>query len=158
MKRTLLILSFCGALAACGGNNSDKTADADSAVASDQVAESRNPEVDTSVNNIGTGPETPTTASAGTESGKGSGSEKGKQLITQSDCLTCHKEKEKVVGPAYIDVAKKYEDNDKNLDYLADKIIKGGSGNWGEIPMTPHPAISKDDAKEMAKYVLSLNN
>jgi cytochrome c len=38
---------------------------------------------------------------------------------------------------------------------LADKIIKGGTGNWGEVPMTPHPDVSVEDAKEMAKYILS---
>lgn len=82
--------------------------------------------------------------------------EKGKTLLSKSDCLACHKVDQKLVGPAYADVAKKYDMNDKNIAYLADKIIKGGAGAWGDIPMSPHPALSQGDAKEMAKYILSL--
>lgn len=84
------------------------------------------------------------------------GSAKGEQLIHSADCLTCHKVDTKLVGPSYIDVANKYPATDANIDLLAGKIIQGGSGSWGEIPMTPHPAISSDDAKEMVKYILSL--
>jgi cytochrome c len=82
--------------------------------------------------------------------------QKGLELIGKSDCLTCHKVKEKNIGPAYQDVANKYENNDENIALLASKIIKGGSGVWGAIPMTPHPQISEDDAKQMVKYVLLL--
>lgn len=80
----------------------------------------------------------------------------GKILIGESDCLTCHSEQQKLVGPAYIDVAKKYEATSANVDYLSDKILKGGSGVWGEIPMAPHPGLRKEDTKKMAKYILSL--
>jgi len=82
--------------------------------------------------------------------------QKGLELIGKSDCLTCHKVKEKNIGPAYQDVANKYENNDENVALLASKVIKGGSGVWGAIPMTPHPQISEDDAKQMVKYVLLL--
>lgn len=80
----------------------------------------------------------------------------GVKLIVGSDCLACHKDDQKVVGPAYVDVAAKYEFNDKNVDYLAEKIIKGGVGVWGQVPMPAHPDLSKKDAQEMARYVLSL--
>ncbi|MCC9165515.1 c-type cytochrome [Pontibacter harenae] len=83
--------------------------------------------------------------------------EKGEKLIANSDCLSCHKAEGRLVGPGYNEVAEKYELNDQNVDYLAQKIIKGGSGVWGEIPMSPHPDLSKEDANEMAKYILSLN-
>ena len=82
--------------------------------------------------------------------------EKGKTLIGKSDCLACHKIDQKLVGPAYQDVAKKYEANSKNITYLANKIIKGGAGAWGDVPMSPHPTLSQSDAKEMAQYILSL--
>lgn len=82
--------------------------------------------------------------------------ELGMTLISKSDCLSCHKNDQKVVGPAYTEVAAKYEFNDKNVDYLAQKIIKGGAGVWGEIPMPPHADLSEKDAQEMARYVLSL--
>jgi cytochrome c len=80
--------------------------------------------------------------------------QKGYDLIEKSDCLSCHKVNEKVVGPSYEDVAAKYTVAD--LDMLAKTIIKGGSGHWGEIPMTPHTDLLEADAKEMVKYILSL--
>ncbi len=78
----------------------------------------------------------------------------GKQLIAGMDCLTCHKEDAKLVGPSYQDVAAKYTEAD--IDMLADKIINGGKGNWGEIPMTPHAGMSKENAKKMVEYILTL--
>ncbi len=80
--------------------------------------------------------------------------DKGSSLIIKADCLGCHKEKEKSIGPSYISMADKYAATDTN--YLSDKIINGSKGIWGEIPMMPHPQISKADAGEMAKYILSL--
>lgn len=79
---------------------------------------------------------------------------KGYDLIAASDCLGCHKIDEKLVGPSYKEVAAKY--TDKDAATLASKIVEGGKGNWGEVPMTPHPAVSKEDATEMVKYILSL--
>lgn len=84
--------------------------------------------------------------------------EKGLELIGASDCMTCHAIDKKIIGPAYIDVAKKYENNAAVVDSLSVKVIKGGQGNWGNIPMLPHPDLSEADAKEMVKYILSLKN
>ncbi len=84
--------------------------------------------------------------------------EKGLALIAASDCLTCHKVDEKLTGPAYRDVANKYENTEANIKLLAEKIVKGGTGVWGEIPMTPHPAITPADAEQMVKYILLLKN
>ncbi|TKC00479.1 c-type cytochrome [Pedobacter cryophilus] len=81
---------------------------------------------------------------------------KGKQLIAESGCLSCHKEREKLIGPAYADVAKKYENTPENISLLGGKIITGGKGVWGEIPMTPHPQISQENAEEMVKYIFTL--
>ena len=81
----------------------------------------------------------------------------GQVLVEASDCKTCHHQTNKIIGPAHVDVAKKYEFTQANVAHLADKIISGGSGVWGEIPMTPHPDISKADAEKMAMYVLSLD-
>ena len=81
---------------------------------------------------------------------------KGMKLIADSDCLTCHKIAEESIGPAYQDVAAKYEDTDDNIEMLAGKIIKGGSGNWGAIPMTAHANLSEEDAEAMVKYILLL--
>ncbi len=81
----------------------------------------------------------------------------GQTLVDGSDCKTCHHPTNKIVGPAHGEVAKKYEFTKANVSMLADKIIKGGQGTWGEIPMTAHPDISKADAEKMAMYVLSLD-
>jgi len=70
----------------------------------------------------------------------------GKALIAKSDCLACHKTEDKLVGPAYTAVATKYPHDQNSVNTLTDKVISGGSGVWGPVPMAPHPAISKADA------------
>ena len=82
----------------------------------------------------------------------------GLEMIASSDCITCHKINEKNIGPAYIDVSKKYEATPAIIDTLATKVIKGGIGVWGQVQMTPHPNLSMDSAREMVRYILSLKN
>ena len=82
--------------------------------------------------------------------------DKGLNLIAKSDCLTCHKLREASTGPAYSAVAEKYENNEANREMLAAKIISGGSGHWGTIPMAAHPNLSKEDAIAMLKYIFLL--
>jgi cytochrome c len=81
----------------------------------------------------------------------------GESLVNASDCKTCHHKTNKLIGPSHTDVAKKYDFTAANVTLLAEKIIKGGQGVWGEIPMTAHPDISQIDAEKMARYVLSLD-
>lgn len=83
---------------------------------------------------------------------------KGLGLVMNSDCATCHKVDEKVMGPAFREIANRYTNNANTIDTLAHKIIAGGSGNWGNIPMAAHSNISVEDAKSMATYVLLLKN
>ncbi|UKT62560.1 c-type cytochrome [Pedobacter mucosus] len=80
----------------------------------------------------------------------------GEKLINKSDCIGCHNKTNKIIGPAYVDIAKKYPATEKNINYLADKIIKGGTGVWGTMPMTAHASLKPTDAKLMVKYILSL--
>ena len=82
--------------------------------------------------------------------------DKGLKLIAKADCLTCHKLREASVGPAYGAVADKYEDTESNRELLASKIIAGGQGVWGQIPMAAHPNLSKEDAISMVKYIMLL--
>lgn len=82
--------------------------------------------------------------------------QKGLEITAKSDCFSCHKIDEKNIGPAWRDVAIKYAGQDTAVKYLAHKIIVGGSGVWGEIPMAPHPTFSQEDAEAVAKYVLLL--
>jgi cytochrome c len=128
MKKVLFILTTAVILMACGGGSTEagKVA-ATAATATTGNALSDNPDY-----------------------------QKGLALVAGSDCLTCHKTSEKNIGPAYKDVAAKYENTEENVKMLAAKVIKGGSGNWGAIPMTPHPQLKQEDVEQMIKYILLL--
>ena len=80
----------------------------------------------------------------------------GGHLIASNDCLTCHKVDEQSVGPSYKAIAAKYELNQGNIENLANKIIKGGKGLWGDAEITPHLNLPYPQANEMARYILSL--
>jgi cytochrome c len=84
------------------------------------------------------------------------GKQPGSVLITKFDCAACHSTDKKIIGPSYIDVAKRYKNDAATISKLADKIISGGAGEWGTIPMVPHPQLSKNDAASIVKYILSL--
>lgn len=134
MKKIAIIFSLCAVIAACSNEKSGQ----DTSTASTETA-------------------TNSTAAPAASTSIANSSAKGAQLIAASDCLGCHKEQEKLVGPAYKEVAAKYPPTEENIDKLAKKVISGGSGVWGEVPMTPHPNLALADAKEMVKYILSLN-
>ncbi|MEM7369734.1 MAG: PA14 domain-containing protein [Bacteroidota bacterium] len=82
----------------------------------------------------------------------------GASLIEQSDCRSCHNEEVKTVGPAYLTIARKYNDDEKTVKTLAARIIAGGSGVWGIAHMTPHPDLMEADAENMVSYILSLDD
>jgi cytochrome c len=82
--------------------------------------------------------------------------DEGKALIAKSDCLACHKLQDKLVGPSYADVATKYSYSNGTVQNLASKVINGGTGVWGQIPMAPHPNVTPEAAKKMVTYILSL--
>jgi len=82
--------------------------------------------------------------------------EVGKGLLSKSDCLSCHKLDVKVVGPAYKDVTAKYSATEANYKMLTQKIIKGGSGNWGTTAMSAHPTLAPADVRKMVAYILSV--
>ena len=72
------------------------------------------------------------------------------------DCKGCHKVDEKSVGPAFTAVSQRYQKDPKAPDYLAQKVIKGGSGAWGQVAMAAHPDLKPDDAKQIISWILSL--
>jgi cytochrome c len=101
------------------------------------------------------------TADSGNSSGndvtKSAAYQDGLALVSKDNCLTCHKIDEKLTGPAYRDVANKYAGlPDTIVAHLAKKIISGGTGVWGQVLMTPHAALSEEDAEKMVKYILLL--
>ena len=130
MKKVLLTMVIAAGLYACGGESTE-------------TAETK------PISNATVEPSAPAEAPAVAK-------KDGKALIEASDCRTCHKDDAKLIGPAYQEVAKKYENNEANVKMLAEKIIKGGQGNWGEIPMAGHPNVSEEDASAMVEYILSM--
>ncbi len=76
-------------------------------------------------------------------------------LAQSNGCLACHSVNNKIVGPAYKAVAKKYRGESGAEAKLVNKIIKGGSGVWGPIPMPAHPNLSKADAKKLVDWILA---
>ena len=157
MKYTALLLGLSALLTACDSGykpdgpdqvNRQKQAGsaepkADSTTGANVSAVAQRPQTDTSVTKLGT-------------EKTGGLLSPGAKLVAGSTCLSCHKVNEKLVGPAYVDVAKRYPATEANIAMLATKIIQGGKGHWGEIPMSPHPGLAEADAREMVKYILSL--
>ncbi len=130
MKKIFILASFAVVIAACGSGDGKKEE-----VKTDEKTETK-PADDLSSNPVYV---------------------KGLSLIGSSDCLTCHKIDEKLNGPSYRDVANKYGGMpDTIVAHLAGKIIKGGSGVWGQVLMTPHPSLSQADAEAMVNYILLL--
>ena len=77
------------------------------------------------------------------------------QLLEQYKCNFCHADREAKTGPAFVEIAASYKGNPKAVDVLAAAIRKGSHGN-GPWHMPPHPEVSEADAKEMVRYILSL--
>ena len=76
-------------------------------------------------------------------------------LATAKNCMACHATDKKLVGPAYKEVAIKYAGQKDAVDKLALKIIKGGSGVWGPVPMPANAQVSEAEAKKLASWVLT---
>lgn len=130
MKKTIVMIALLSIFASCGGGGEEKKAD-----------ETKKEE----------------TAAPATDLSSNPDYQKGLEITAKSDCFTCHKIDEKNIGPAWRDVAKKYAGQDTAVKYLAHKIITGGSGVWGTVPMAPHPTFTQEDAETVARYVLLLN-
>ena len=128
MKKTVFMIAMLAVLAACGGG--------------DEKKEETKKEEKPAVADITTNPDY----------------QKGIEIVAGSDCKSCHMIEEKNIGPAWRDVANKYADSANAVAYLSHKIINGGSGVWGQVPMAAHPTMSQGDAETLAKYVLLLKN
>ena len=77
-------------------------------------------------------------------------------LAKDNNCLACHAVDNKLVGPGFKEVAAKYKGDKSAEAKLATKIQKGGSGSWGQIPMPANPQVDDNEAKALAKWILSL--
>lgn len=76
-------------------------------------------------------------------------------LAKAKNCMACHAVASKLVGPAFKDVAAKYAGQKDAEAKLAQKVIKGGSGSWGAVPMPANPQVSEADAKTLVKWILT---
>lgn len=76
-------------------------------------------------------------------------------LATSKNCMACHSVDKKLVGPSFKDIAKKYAGDKAAADKLAEKVIKGGSGVWGPIPMPANAQVNDAEAKKLVAWVLS---
>ena len=77
-------------------------------------------------------------------------------LMKKSDCYSCHTNDSKLVGPSFKEIAQKYSSSPDNIKLLVDKVINGGSGVWGQVPMQAHSQMSDNEAQEMINYILAL--
>ena len=81
----------------------------------------------------------------------------GYQLMSKSDCLNCHQWMRAFVAPSYFQIAERYKADPIAAETLTQKVLKGGVGVWGQIPMVPHPQHSAKDARSMVDAILYLN-
>ncbi|WP_090603567.1 ThuA domain-containing protein [Parapedobacter koreensis] len=80
----------------------------------------------------------------------------GRSLMMASDCQSCHKINEPSVGPSFTQVAARYKDQREAAAYLAEKIMQGGSGVWGEVAMAAHPDMKEAEARQIVRWIRSL--
>ena len=76
-------------------------------------------------------------------------------LATTKNCMACHAVDKKLVGPSYKDIATKYAGQADAVDKLASKVVKGGSGVWGPVPMPANAQINDADAKKLVTWILA---
>lgn len=77
------------------------------------------------------------------------------QLATAKNCMACHAVDKKLVGPSYKDIAAKYTGQKDAADKLGVKVIKGGSGVWGPVPMPANAQVNADEAKKLVVWILT---
>ena len=78
------------------------------------------------------------------------------ELAKKSGCLACHAADKKLVGPSYKDIAAKYAGQKDAVDKLSQKVIKGGVGAWGQIPMPANAQVNDAEAKKLVTWILGL--
>ncbi|MBM3395005.1 MAG: c-type cytochrome [Betaproteobacteria bacterium] len=83
------------------------------------------------------------------------GAQADEALAKAKNCVACHAKDKKLVGPSFKDVAAKYATDKEATKKLTTKVIKGGSGAWGSIPMPPN-AISEAEAGKLVAWVMSI--
>jgi cytochrome c len=78
------------------------------------------------------------------------------ELAQKKNCMACHAVDKKVLGPSYKDVAAKYAGQKDAVDKLSAKVIKGGAGVWGAVPMPANPQVSEAESKQLVQWIMTL--
>ena len=76
-------------------------------------------------------------------------------LMLKSNCFSCHAIKNKLIGPPFEQVARKYPVNSASIESLSKKVMTGTTGTWGNLVMPPHPTIPKENVKEIVRWILT---
>lgn len=77
------------------------------------------------------------------------------ELAKSKNCVACHSVERKMIGPPYKAVAERYGKDESAIKVLSEKIVKGGGGSWGQLPMPPQPSVSPEEAEALVKWILS---
>ncbi|MDB5820085.1 MAG: cytochrome [Rhizobacter sp.] len=77
-------------------------------------------------------------------------------LAQKKNCMACHAIDKKLVGPSYKDVSAKYAGQGDAVDRLAQKVLKGGAGVWGPVPMPANTQVSEAEAKQLVTWILTI--
>jgi cytochrome c len=81
--------------------------------------------------------------------------DQGLSLMMESSCFACHADKKVMTGPSFSDIAKRYEKNTKNMELLANHILEGSSGQWGNIKMPAYPNLTVEETQKIAAFMLT---
>lgn len=82
--------------------------------------------------------------------------EPGLALMRQSDCFNCHAIDQKIVGPAFLEIAERYRDQSEALELSVARVLNGSSGVWSEVPMLPHPSLNSEKIRQMVEWIYKL--
>lgn len=93
---------------------------------------------------------------ASAASAEGADSGRMLDLAKARNCLACHGVERKVLGPSFKEVAQKYADNSLVADKMASKILRGGYGAWGMVPMPANPQVSEAESTQLAEWILRM--
>jgi cytochrome c len=77
-------------------------------------------------------------------------------LAQKKNCMACHALDKKLVGPSYKEVAAKYAGQKDAVDKLAQKVIKGGSGVWGQVPMPANAQVNEAEARQLVTWIMTV--
>ena len=77
------------------------------------------------------------------------------ELAKSKNCVACHSVERKMIGPAYKAVAERYGKDEAAIKILTEKVVKGGGGKWGQMPMPPQPTVSPEEAETLVKWIMS---